>query len=307
MKKYKINLYYSEGFYTKNSIYLEGVWQRRGSPLEELEHKFIRFVRSYFIARELSNAKVILKINGKEVETRTDDNGYFYFSQKDVDLSGDHFLIKVITNSGIEKTIPIELENLSDYSEKKNIIITDIDDTILETNTTSWFKKLLNTLSPARKRKPVEQTRELINILTEKADASVYLSNSEQNLRPLLTSFLEINNFSPGLLILQRRRSWKDLLGIKSDDIQNFKLDRATRVIELLQNANFYLIGDNTQRDPNVYNQLFEHFPDRIDKIFIHCASDKKVDSTAHYLKENKVPHMLFDDQSVFKRDAVFQ
>jgi phosphatidate phosphatase APP1 len=120
------------------------------------------------------------------------------------------------------------------------------------------------------KRKAVKDVSHLIKRFALAGCHCFYLSNSEQNLYPMLYRFLSINEFPPGPLFLKqyiriRHLVVRRLLGKK----HSHKMNTLGKLMELFPNKKFILIGDNTQRDLVIYLQIAEMFPERIRYIII--------------------------------------
>jgi len=65
-------------------------------------------------------------------------------------------------------------------------------------------------------------------------------------------------------------------------------------------------LGDNSQQDPIIYQNLSEKEPERIAGVFIRLVSEKKVETTRHVLQklsELGIPNGLF----VHSPDAIDQ
>ena len=132
------------------------------------------------------------------------------------------------------------------------------------------------------KRKPVIAMQELLRKLTNLGASSFYVSNSEQNLYPLIYRFLIHNNFPPGPLFLKKLRSlWKVFLNIKFP-LRNIHKDQTiAEIIDLFPNKQFVLLGDNTQHDLAIYLNAATKFPERIRYIIIRKVVEKKDDEAA--------------------------
>lgn len=194
----------------------------------------------------------------------------------------NHFPIDMLTSSRpssaqIQTTAtnlppPFGLESVTHLTEPAGwAIISDIDDTIKITQTTSPLGILHNTFC-VEQPLPVPGMPELYADLTRKLNdpAFVYLSASPYNLYPFLRAFRS-QHFPSGPLIL-RDASWQNLGGLissLSQGTEEYKSDRIEKVHSWLPRKKVILIGDSTQSDPEAYGACARKFPGWVGAIFV--------------------------------------
>jgi phosphatidate phosphatase APP1 len=167
---------------------------------------------------------------------------------------------------------PFGLESTTHFVQPTGwAIISDIDDTIKITQTTSPLGILHNTFCVERAL-PVPGMPELYAHLKTKLQdpAYLYLSASPYNLYPFLRSF-RTDHFPSGPLIL-RDASWQNLGGLiasLSQGTQEYKSDRIEKVHSWLPQKKVILIGDSTQSDPEAYGECARKFPGWVGAIFV--------------------------------------
>jgi phosphatidate phosphatase APP1 len=126
------------------------------------------------------------------------------------------------------------------------------------------------------KRKKVIDMHDLINRLEEKGAAPFYLSNSEQNLYPLIFRFLTHNDFPEGPLFLKQWRTVRDfLIRNKVATRDAHKLGTLENLMRLFPEKKYILVGDNTQRDLSIYLQTAEKFPDNVKHVVIRKVHER--------------------------------
>ncbi len=156
-------------------------------------------------------------------------------------------------------------------------VISDLDDTIKISNVTDRKQLVENTfLKPY---KPVADMAEKYRQWAEKEKADfIYLSASPWQLYPGLSLFLKKNGFPEGVV---------DLLRIELDDTrildlfdkpEEKKLPRLERYIKHYPKRTFILIGDDGEKDPEIYGKLARAYPDRIRRIFIRSVKKSQND-----------------------------
>jgi len=162
-------------------------------------------------------------------------------------------------------------------------IISDIDDTILETGVASTLKwrLLVNSLMKhSNKRIPLAGAQEFYHLLHQgqsgkNTNPIFYLSNSPWNLYDYLQSFLTTFQFPPGTLLLRD-------MGLeharKSSFLEGNKYKKARHILQTYPDLPFVLLGDAGETDTDIYLQIAQEFPERVKAIYIRTVSkDKKV------------------------------
>lgn len=150
-------------------------------------------------------------------------------------------------------------------------VISDIDDTIKVTQTTSPLGILRNTFC-VEQPEPVAGMPELYSQIKSQLQdpAFLYLSASPYNLYPFLRTF-RTTHFPSGPLVL-RDASWQNLGGLIAslrEGTREYKSDRIEKVHSWLPQRKTVLIGDSTQSDPEAYGDCARKFPGWVGAIFV--------------------------------------
>ena len=294
-KKDPLQIIVFQTYGTRTHLYL------RGRALEDedidLEKKGILkvFINSWkrFETDEIRYADLILKLpNEQLLRTKADAEGYFLIDQtaNDLDALTDeegwlHFKASYTDSHANRK---IQLDNvfkgrmLVPKANSSFGVISDIDDTILHTGVTSFFKwrAVFNTLFVTpRKRKALQGSASLYHRFHrggngEEANPIFYVSNSPWNLYRYLEYFLGKNKFPEGPILLRDIRTPFDKtpkpeLAHKFHEIYN--------ILKTYPELKFMLIGDCGEKDADIYLQIANEYPDRIAAIYlIDVRHDKK-------------------------------
>lgn len=154
-------------------------------------------------------------------------------------------------------------------------IISDIDDTIKVTQTTSLFGILRSTFIDDPQ--PVSGMPALYAHLNDRlsSPAWFYLSASPYNLYPFLRSFRQA--YYPHGTIILRDASWQNLAGLISSltmNVQEYKINRIMKIHGWFPKRSFICIGDSTQKDPETYGEIARRFPGWVKAIFIRKVKD---------------------------------
>ena len=152
-------------------------------------------------------------------------------------------------------------------------IISDIDDTVLQSGITDWKTAAqLTFLHNARTRKPLDGVAKLYQALQAGADNSgrhplFYVSSSPWNLYDLLEDFMELNAIPCGPIFL--RDIGTDTGKFIKTPGHGHKLDRAKMLIERFPTLRWVLLGDSGQADAELYAEAAREFGNRIAAIYI--------------------------------------
>jgi phosphatidate phosphatase APP1 len=233
---------------------------------------------SLYRTRYVAEQSIEIIFNTGRVVTTTDVKGSFYTTS---DLVVGQEKIIDIQVAGISVTFMNELYTLEIHTFKSNtILITDIDDTVIHSYISNNFSKFITLMFTAmEKRVAVDPTMKLIQGLYKEGVTPMYLSNSEQNLYPLIFRFLKHNNFPKGPIFLKEMRKLRDvLLGKKYPIKELHKLTTLNQLIRFFPTNKFILVGDNTQHDLDIYLRMAEKFPDNIQYIIILKVINKQAD-----------------------------
>ncbi|KAL1583272.1 hypothetical protein WHR41_07847 [Cladosporium halotolerans] len=257
---------------------------------EELQKRIARRLQP-FVDQVLPNRTLEVTVDGKETLKLGPSNQSGY--SDDVRELGFEPSLPQIQTTATNLPPPFGLESVTHLTEPTGwAIISDIDDTIKITQTTSPLGILHNTFC-VEQPLPVPGMPELYADLTRKLNdpAFVYLSASPYNLYPFLRAFRS-QHFPSGPLIL-RDASWQNLGGLissLSQGTEEYKSDRIEKVHSWLPRKKVILIGDSTQSDPEAYGACARKFPGWVGAIFV-----RKVKGIAGMDEEKKNGEARFE------------
>lgn len=224
----------------------------------------LKVVKSYFIG-VYANKEISVTANDKIIYTNTDKYGGFsvvinklYKGEPEIKIAGSDKPLKILQN------YPIVFQNTKSPFD----VISDIDDTIIVSYTANFFKRIgtLAFISP-QNRKTIGFTQTRLEEYKKHDVRVFYVSKSESNLFAMITSFIEHNNLPKGKLILTPYLKILQLFHPKKD--RDYKVKNIRFLIENSGTKDFVLIGDDSQRDMEIYTVIAKEFPKRIIKIYI--------------------------------------
>lgn len=168
--------------------------------------------------------------------------------------------------------------------------ISDIDDTVLVSHSATTGKKLrvMFTKNP-RGRKTFADVVKFYHLLStahtdpETPNPFFYVSSSEWNLYDDLNAFFKHNGLPKGAFLLNDIKKWYQLLKTGAGKHEG-KLIRVTRILDAFPKQRFVLLGDNSQRDPEIHVAIANKYPGQVAVIYIRNISPEKEQPTLDLL-----------------------
>lgn len=230
----------------------------------------IQTSKTYF-KKPYSNELILIKLGNQSLETKTDTNGSFLVEFKG-ESQGD---VEVFTKD--YKTIPSPQSYPVFFAKRKveQMVISDIDDTIMRSFTQTKIKRLITTLfHPVHRRKVISSTNDLYQSLNKIDSSFYYVSKSEANLIRLISEFILHNNLPQGPLFLTPYLSFLQLVKSKKD--ATFKYSSICYILDHSEQKPVILIGDDTQADMTVYAKIVKKYGAQIQNVYIRQTQKKK-------------------------------
>jgi len=222
-------------------------------------------IASSYLRKTCRDKELRVEWGDVSLVTRTDRHGYFFL---ETEQPPDKIR---------ECTLVLEGKPLSFYQRELHVyhvlkdgllVISDIDDTVMVSNTNNPLKRFFNLLfRPYRKRKPVASTSRIFHLLGDADNDFLYVSRSEYNLFPMLSNFMNYHGLPKGPLFLTPFLSLGDLLQNKKDP--EFKNKTINFILDHTDHQQIVLFGDDTQHDLKVYAEIARMHAPRIHRVFI--------------------------------------
>jgi phosphatidate phosphatase APP1 len=264
--------------------------------------KTFRTLLSLYRTKPYSSQEFSLLFGDVKVVTKTDAYGSFFLRTEVIPETSS--LTKVKLSSGEDVKIMDGLYPVSVQHVNSNVVvISDIDDTLIHSfiyRKLRKFKTLMFTTM--EKRKAVASMQDLLNQFGKDGAAFFYLSNSEQNLHPLIYRFLQHNKFPAGPLLLKKLRGLWDVVRNLKFPLRNLHKEQTLKeLLELFPEKKFVLMGDNTQYDLLIYLAAAQQYPANVKYIIIRKVVDKKSDQT---LIEKHTPQLKSNHTVLYYSDS---
>ncbi len=152
-------------------------------------------------------------------------------------------------------------------------VISDLDDTVIQSRIANFLQAVRTVmLGNARTRLPFPGVAAFYQALQKGGDGDrenpiFYVSSSPWNIYDIIAEFLDLQRIPVGPICL---RDWDvERSALTSKRLLNYKEPLIREMLELYPALPFILIGDTSQKDPEIYRAIIDRFPGRILAIYI--------------------------------------
>lgn len=247
---------------------------------------------SLFRIKTIKNFDIYLKYEGQEIHTKTLDDGYFKFCiplKKESHFGWIEYEVSIKHKNEI-----ITVKGSFIRPHKGNLgIISDIDDTFLISHTRNIFRKIYILLfKSVNDRKVFKDVVPHYQALSsagrnnkDEQNAFFYISSSEWNLYRFIVKFTKIHQLPRAVILLKDiKRGIADFF-FSGRGNHNHKFDKIKHVLEFYPNLKYVLMGDDSQHDPFLYEQICKIFPVTVKAVYIRQTGKYKKETTKIILK----------------------
>lgn len=284
--KYPVMILPYQTYGTEKKVYLRGrVMEDKNIRLSKDDNFYDLLKNTYkrFQTDEKPGESVTAKLGSIEYQSVTDFEGFFRIHQPikpiEIDQSQNNWI-----------DVYFELANDPNISAKSQMmipkgnvdfgIISDIDDTILQTGVTSFLKLkvLYNTLlKNATERQPLQGASPFYRALEKGPNANnsnpfFYISNSPWNLYNYLKIFLREAKFPKGPILL---RDFAFPWDKNFETEKSHKQREITDIFKTYPNMKFILFGDSAEHDASIYSEAAKEFPEQVICVYLHTVKSK--------------------------------
>ncbi|ADI14341.1 App1 family protein [Truepera radiovictrix] len=238
-----------------------------------------------FVSTKVPDARVLVSYPGGERELVTDANGYFTGELKLTEAAPAGWCEVSYTllspqrqPRGDTPPTPPTAKGfvLIPDARARFGVISDIDDTVVQTDVARWLRVLGTVLfGNAYTRLPFRGVSAFYRALQRGRGAGrnplFYVSSSPWNLYDLLLEFLDLEQIPLGPLML---RDWRGGAGeLFPAGHGDFKGGEIRRILDTYPELPFILIGDSGEQDPEIYGEIVSAYPGRILAVYIRNVS----------------------------------
>jgi phosphatidate phosphatase APP1 len=273
----KVRVLAYAGYRNADKARIKGRIVRYEKPLDAGEGfaTRVRAMLEIYNSNELPGIEIQCEGYGRVETIQSDEEGYFEF-----ELPVDHPLppttqweqVTLATPGKTAQQPSIKVPVMAPGANNNWGIISDIDDTVIETGATDFLKNWRRVLvERPQDRLAVPGASGLYKMIARDHEAPArpffYVSSSPWNLYGFIAEFMELNHIPHGPMFLKDYGIDDNRLIRHSHD--EHKLAAIETVLAFYPDLKFLLIGDNGQRDVTIYAKAVADFPERIAAVFI--------------------------------------
>ena len=221
-----------------------------------------------FLTVEVADARITARTPGAAVEVRSDRDGYVDAVVDTPGLAPGWHDVELVLDGGAAVRTPVLVVS----PDVRLGLVSDVDDTILETGITRGLEFLrITLLTEVTERAPLPGAAALYRALVcrhgEAGLPVFYLSTSPWNLHEVLLEFIALRGFPFGPLLLT---DWGPGRGnLFRIGAREHKLGLIRRILAEHPGLALLLVGDTGQLDPEIYAAAAREYPDRIRAIYV--------------------------------------
>jgi phosphatidate phosphatase APP1 len=239
-----------------------------------------------FDAVELPFAQVEARVDGVVARATCNAGGYFAIDlpapQDAPWYAGRHRATVRLADMGptARATMPhsndtVTVEVFVPGAHATLAIVSDLDDTAMDTNTVHTFAAIRTVMfRSARRRTPVPGVADLYAALRDGPDGTAlnpiyYISSGAWNLYDIVLDYLNTHALPDGAILLN---DWGSRARAFHPVGHAHKGEHATALLSRMPQLPFLLIGDDVQEDPELYAEVAQRHPGRVPAIWIRAV-----------------------------------
>ena len=250
---------------------------------QKKKFKNAKSVIRMFRIKTQGNADVYLEREGIKIHTKTLDDGYFKFSIPLEKQTGHGWMDYEVSIFHENEEI-IEKGSFIRPFEGKLGFISDIDDTFLVSHTRNAFKKLYILLfRNVNDRKIFEGVVPHYQALSSakrnnknEENAFFYVSSSEWNLYRFIIDFTKLHELPRAVLLLKDIKTSLLDFFVSGRGDHNHKFEKIKHLLEFYPHLKYTLLGDDSQHDPYLYEDICKIFPITVKAVYIRQTGKHK-------------------------------
>ncbi len=239
-----------------------------------------------FMIKPAAGIPVLVRFGNEEKSVTTGPDGFFSCEWKTAEpLEAGWLPVRAVV-AGHEEIFgdgKIYVPPPSRYA-----FVSDIDDTFLISHSTNLRKRLEVLLTRnARTRQPfagvVDHYRALALAGTTEAAPNpfFYVSSSEWNLYSYIKEFCRHHGLPEGVFLLREIKQIGSFFKTGQGN-HNGKFHRIARIMEEFPELQYVLLGDDSQRDPEIYLRLVTAYPGLVKYVYLRHRAKARLPAVRH-------------------------
>ena len=279
------------------------------APARRSRRSVLRTSLARFLTVEVADGAVTARTPGAVVTVRSDRDGYVDAVLAEPGLAPGWHDVELSLAGGATVRTPVLVVS----PDVRLGLVSDVDDTILETGLTRGLEFLrITLLTEVTDRAPLPGAAALYRALVCRSGEAglpvFYLSTSPWNLHEVLQEFIALRGFPFGPLLLT---DWGPGRGnLFRIGAREHKLGLIGRILAEHPEMELLLVGDTGQLDPEIYATAAREHPGRIRAIYVRRTGvlnpgrAAEVDALADETTAAGVPMLVVDDSAEIAEHA---
>lgn len=256
--------------------------------------KNIKSVFQLFSVKTIPNIKIRFVCGSITAESKTLEDGYFRFTLPLTSGLESGWYTYQVHAEGSHHGTPVDITRTGEFLvpyEGSYVVISDIDDTFLVSYSGSFFRKLFILLTKnVDSRQPYADVAKHYRLLTYAGKTEgeryentfFYVSSSEWNLYDYIVRFTQRTGMPKAIIKLKKVKSKLASFFAVVGNSHQHKQRKIEHIVEFYPHQQFILLGDDTQQDPAIYQNICKLFPKNIHSVYIRqLNSSPKSDTEA--------------------------
>jgi phosphatidate phosphatase APP1 len=230
-----------------------------------------------WVVLDMPGIEVSITIRGSTTTAVSDKDG-FVTAKVDVgDLEPGWHAVELAADDQDGRAVTAQGRVVRPDPLSQVAVISDIDDTILNTGMTEGLRSIRRTLlRDAHGRRPIPGTPSLYRGLARgrggrPESTFFYVSAAPWNLYDMLVQFLQLRGFPRGPLFMT---DWRPgpLSSGEGKEMPGHKQARIRRILDAYPELSFVLIGDDGEADPAIYQEFLKSDRTRIEVAMVRSV-----------------------------------
>ncbi|MFD2603029.1 App1 family protein [Flavobacterium suzhouense] len=286
------------GYANEEELIVFGHVVRTSAPgnyeFEKKRFKNAKSVLQVFRIKTIPNADVYLEHNGIKIHTKALDDGYFKFCipLKEKERAGHGWMDYQVSTFHEGKEI-IEKGSFIRPHEGNLGFISDIDDTFLVSHTRNVLKKIYILLfRNVNDRKIFQDVVPHYQALStagrnnkDEQNAFFYVSSSEWNLYRFIVKFTEKHDLPRAVMLLKDIKTSLMDFFVTGRGNHGHKFGKIKHILEFYPHLQYTLLGDDSQHDPFLYEDVCKIFPLTVKAVYIRQTGSAKKEKAVRAVK----------------------
>ncbi len=220
---------------------------------------------------ELKREPMVVSVQGARYQIKSDAEGYFALEKKLIDAGQANLDLELqLPKRGFSQRVRVD--NFNGHAQFG--VISDFDDTVIISDVENKVTLLKNALaSNPSQRTPVAGVADLFTKISQRSTTAAtmpmfFVTGSPRQIQDDISQFLQLHHFPPAVIITKKINAEKG--NDPLSDQFKYKTSHISALLEQMPTVRFVLVGDDGEKDPEVYREIQRRYPAQVAAIWIN-------------------------------------